>query len=575
LEFHTKLCTLRFFDPACGCGNFLVVAYRELRRLELVILKQLYGKQAAFNVEMLVRVNVNQFYGLEIEEFPADIARTALWLTDHQMNMEVSGLVGSPYIRIPFTASPTIRQADALTTDWKELLDPAQCSYILGNPPFIGARWMNPEQKAELNSVFGEIKGVGNLDYVSCWYKKAADYMQGTGLDAAFVSTNSITQGEQAVILFQSLFSQGIHINFAHQTFKWGNDAAHGQGQAAVHCVIVGFSYRERPNKRLFTYAKVTGEPAESAVKRINAYLYDAPQVFIESRNKPLCDVPEIGIGNKPIDGGNYLFTTDEKEAFITKEPQSAKRFRKWLGSDEFINGWCRWCLWLGDCPPEELRKMPEAMKRVEAVKAYRLASKSAPTRAIAAKPRRFHVENMPKTNYIVIPEVSSERRRYIPIGFLTPDVICSNKLKLIPNATVYHFGVLQSTMHMAWMRTVCCRLKSDYSYSNDIVYNNFPWPAPTDKQKSAIEKAAQAVLDARALYPKSSLADLYDPVATPPELVDAHKKLDKAVDSAYNREFDNDEQRVAWLFDLYQHLTGQLFTQTKKQGKGRKLKGA
>ena len=394
---------------------------------------------------------------------------------------------------------------------------------------------MNESQKADMDFVFGKLKNIGNLDYVTAWYKKAVTIMEGTPMKAAFVSTNSISQGEQPAILWKPLMEQGVFINFGVQSFKWHNEA---KGKAAVHCVIVGFSYHKTtPN--------------------INPYLVEAPNVFIESRNNPLCDVPPIGIGNKPIDDGNFLFSEDEMLKFVEQEPLSKKYFRPWFGSHEFINGYNRYCLWLGDCPASELRKMPEAMKRIEAVRQYRLASKSASTRKLADTPTRFHVENMPSTNFIVIPGVSSERRKYIPIGFLSPDVLCGDKLRIIPNGTLYHFGILTSNVHMAWMRAVCCRLKSDYSYSNNVVYNNFPWPVTTEDQKSDIEKLAQAILDARAKDKASSLADLYDPLAMPKELLKAHQSLDRAVMKLYGFAKDTTETDiVAALMARYQELT-------------------
>jgi hypothetical protein len=404
----------------------------------------------------------------------------------------------------------------------------------MGNPPFNGARMMSAEQKEDMLNVFGGLRGAGNLDYVTAWYKKAADMMSGTRIKAAFVSTNSITQGEQPALLWKPLMERGVKIIFGVPTFKWSSET---KGFAAVHCVIVGFSY-------------------VSAESVINPYLIEAPVVFIESRSEPLCGAPDIGIGNKPIDGGNYLFTEDEKNEFLEKEPQAEKWFRPWLGSHEFINRYFRYCLWLGDCPPDELRKMPECMKRVEAVRRFRLESKSDGTRKLAEYPRRFHVENMPESSYIVIPETSSERRNYIPIGFLTPDILCSNLVKIIPDATLYHFAILTSNVHMAWTRTVCGRLKSDYRYSKDIVYNNFPWAEANEKQKAEIEGLAQGILDARANYPESSLADLYDPLTMPPELLKAHKALDKAVMRLYG--FDpkaGEGEIVAGLMKRYRDI--------------------
>ena len=372
-----------------------------------------------------------------------------------------------------------------------------------------------------------------------------------------FVSTNSITQGEQVGALWPELLARGVRINFGHRTFQWTSEA---RGKAAVHCVIVGFALQDEPEKRIYDYETLKGEPHEIRAANVNPYLVDAPNFVLANRQTPICAVPEIGIGNKPIDGGHYLFTAEEKAEFLAKEPAAAPYFRRWLGADEFINGWERWCLWLGDCPPGQLRRMPEAMKRVEAVRTYRLASKSAPTRKLAETSMRFHVENMPADRFLLIPSVSSERRRFIPIGFIDPDTIASNLVLIVPHATLYHFGVLSSTMHMAWVRSACGRLKSDYRYSAGIVYNNFPWPQPTDAQRRKIEERAQGVLEARAAHPDDTLADLYDPAATPPDLVQAHRALDAAVDAAYGRRmFATEAERVAFLFDLYRKITAPL----------------
>mgnify|MGYP002427415359 CR=1 FL=1 len=425
-----------------------------------------------------------------------------------------------------------------------------ELDYIIGNPPFVSARMMGAGQKDDVNAIFPGWKNAGNLDYVSCWYKKASDLMAGTSIRSALVSTNSVTQGEAVANLWKPLFEAGVHIDFAHRTFRWDSEA---KIKAHVHCVIVGFSVAPNNAPKIL----YTSERAQ-AVQNINGYLLDAENVFVENRGKPICAVPEIGIGNKPIDGGNYLFTKEEMGEFLKAEPAAEKYFKPWYGSQEFINRCPRYCLWLGDCPPNELRRMPECLKRVEAVRQMRLASKSPGTVKLADKPTRFHVENMPKGTYIVVPEVSSERRRYVPMGFMTPDILCSNLVKIIPNATLYHLGVLTSNVHMAWMRAVCGRLKSDYRYSKDVVYNNFPWPTPTGAQKAKIEQTAQAILDARALYPDSSLADLYDETTMPPELRKAHQMNDKAVMLAYGFSVrDMTESKcVAELMRMYQQLT-------------------
>lgn len=401
-----------------------------------------------------------------------------------------------------------------------------------------------------MSHVFAGVKNSGVLDYVSAWYLKAAQFIQGTDIKVAFVSTKSITQGEQVGVLWRLLLDQyHVKIQFAHQTFKWTSEA---KGKAAVHCIIIGFGLNESNRPFIFEYETPEAEAYRVEVKHINPYLVDAPDVLLFNRSKPICDVPEIGIGNKPIDGGNYLFTEKEKEIFLIKEPKAAKYVRPWIGSDEFINGYRRYCLWLGDCPPEELRSMPEVMKRVEAVRQFRLQSKSKPTQKLAETPTRFHVENIPTSPYVVIPEVSSERRKYIPMGFLTPDILSSNLVKIVPNATIYHFGVLTSSMHMAWVRYVCGRLESRYRYSIGIVYNNFPWPEPSDKQRLAIEEAAKNIIEIRGQFPKSSLADLYDPLTMPPALVQGHNKLNTEVEKAYGKKFNVDANRVAFLFEKY-----------------------
>jgi hypothetical protein len=558
-DFHKKLRTLHFFDPACGCGNFLVITYRELRLLELEVLRVAYQDgQRLLDIHQHIAVDVDQFHGIEIEEFPAQIAQVALWLIDHQMNLRISDEFGAYFARIPLKATPQIVHGNALQLDWSDQLPPEHCSYVLGNPPFVGAKLMDDLQRADAQAVFTDIEGGGLLDFVAAWYVKAAHYVgradPGPGPRIAFVSTNSICQGEQVGVLWGHLLAQGLRIQFAHRTFSWRNEA---RGNAAVHCVIVGFGREDVPEKWLFDYPDARGEPQALRVARINPYLVDAPDVLLPRRSRPLCNVPAIGSGNKPIDGGHYLFTPAERDDFLAKEPGAAKSFRRWLGAEEFINGHERWCLWLGEAQPAELRALPEVMKRVQAVKALREASTSAPTRALAATPTRFHVEFVPDQPFLVIPEVSSERRPIIPIGHLQPSVLASNKLRLLPNASLLQFGVLTSGMHMAWVRATTGRMKSDFQYSISIVYNNFPWPEPSDAQRGAIEAAAQGVLDARAAFPGSTLADLYDPLTMPPLLAKAHAKLDAAVDAAYvvRRRFQSDADRVAFLFERYQEL--------------------
>ncbi len=555
--FHKKLSELTFLDPACGCGNFLVVAYRELRRLELSVIAerekiemQSSGTKWMLSANDVCLVNVNQFYGIEIEEFPAQIAQVAMWLMDHQMNIEVGNYFGEAYARIPLKASATIVCGNALQMDWETVVPKEKLNYIMGNPPFVGARYMNAAQKADLMQVFNNVKNAGDLDFVAAWYKKAADYMDCTSIETALVSTNSIAQGQSVANLWKHILTDlACSINFAYRTFKWTNEA---RGVAAVHCVIIGFSRNKERNQKII----VNEQDIVIRANHINGYLVDAADIFIENRTKPICSVPEMGMGNQPIDNGLYLFTEEEKQAFLNKELGAAPYFKQWLGAQEFINREIRYCLWLGDCSPAELKMLPECMKIVEAVRLYRSSSKRASTQKLANKPRRFQTENMPKGTYIAMPKVSSERRRYIPMGFLDEGALCSDLLFLIPGATLYHFGVLTSTMHMAWTRAVCGRLKSDYRYSNKIVYNNFPWPEATEAQQARIAELAQAVLDARALYPDCSLADLYDPNLMPDELTDAHRKLDAAVEKAYGRKFKDDAERVAFLFERYSELT-------------------
>lgn len=549
-KFQEKIAKLNFFDPACGSGNFLTETYLSIRRIENEIIRILRkdiieGQMTFGNIidteSIGVQVSISQFFGIEINDFAVTVAKTALWIAESQMLHETEKIVQMPLDFLPLKTNANITEGNALQVDWEAVVPKSSLSYIMGNPPFLGARMMGNEQKNDINLVFDGFKNVGNLDYVSAWYKKAADLIKGTKVRCAFVSTNSITQGEQPAILWKPLMEAGIKIDFAYRTFRWDSEA---KIKAHVHCVIVGFSMGNvKTEKRLYS-----GSAVGIASTNINGYLLDAPNIFIESRKKPLCKIPEIGIGNKPIDGGYYLFEKEEMDAFLVKEPKAAPYFRKWYGSREFINRSPRYCLWLGDCSPAELRKMPECLKRVDLVREFRLASKSAGTVKIAMKPTRFHVENMPKGTYIVIPEVSSERRRYVPMGFMTPDIMCSNLVKIVPDAELYHLGVLTSNVHMAWMRAVCGRLKSDYRYSKDVVYNNFPWVEPTDAQKAKIEQTAQAILDARAKYPDSSLADLYDEAAMPPELRKAHQQNDMAVMQAYGFRRRGEDGKLHWL---------------------------
>lgn len=559
LKYQDKLASLRFLDPACGSGNFLTETYMSLRRLENRAIEALTGGQAMLGFEEVnpIKVSIQQFYGIEINDFAVTVATTALWIAEAQMMNETERIIQFTGDFLPLKQYDHIHEGNALRKDWAEVVSPRELDYIIGNPPFVGARLMSKEQKDDVLDIFGKKwQNVGNLDYVCCWYKKASDYMQsaaaaGHVVRTALVSTNSISQGEQVADLWKPLVEQGLHIDFAWRTFRWDSESTL---KAHVHCVIIGFSVvaNEMP-RRLYISDEVCKE-----VENINGYLLAADDVYVESRNKPLCDVPSIGIGNKPIDGGNYLFLKEEMEEFLRLEPSARPYFREWYGSVEFINRRPRYCLWLGECTPAELRNMPHCLERVKAVREYRLDSPSEGTRKLADRPTRFHVENQPKENYIIVPKVSSERRRYIPMGLQAPNAFCSDLVFLIPSATLYHFGVLTSNVHMAWMRAVCGRLEMRYRYSKDIVYNNFPWPTPTEEMRAEIERTAQAILDARALYPDSSLADLYDEVTMPPELRRAHQQNDRAVMKAYAfpiKDF-TESDCVAALLKMYKEMT-------------------
>ena len=560
---YDKLPSIRVFDPACGCGNFLVIAYRELRRLELDLIDRLFSKggqsKGLLDISTMIRVSVEQFFGIEIDESAAHIAQVAMWITDHQLNLEAADRFGSTRPSVPLVHSPHIRHGNALHVDWEEVLPAADCTYIVGNPPFVGAKYLKPAQRQDVAVVMNGVPSFGLLDFVACWHVLAARYMRKNPLvRVSLVSTNSICQGEQVGVLWPLLLAQGIQIHFAHRTFQWSNE---GRGVAAVHCIIVGFGMQPAEQPRLFEYGSniKANEGQVQIVKRINPYLVDAPDVVLKRRSTPLSAVPPMGIGNKPIDDGNYLFTPEQKDAFIAKEPGSAPYFRRWLGSDEFLNGIERWCLVLKDLTPNQLAALPECRKRTESVRTFREKSGSGPTIALGATPRRFHVEFFPERSYLVVPKVSSEKRRFIPIGILEPDILASDLLMTVPDATLYHFGVLSSSAHNAWMRAVCGRLESRYRYSKDIVYNNFPWPAkPTTKKQQVIEAAAQEVLDARAMYPDSTLAQLYNLATMPAELVAAHAALDRAVDGAYCYKGGSaDASRVQFLFEKYLQAGG------------------
>lgn len=496
-----------------------------------------------------IKVSIQQFYGIEINDFAATVAKTALWIAESQMMKQTEEIVQMPLDFLPLKSYVNIFEGNALRVDWESVVPKGRLNYIMGNPPFVGARLMSKEQKADVNTLFAGWKNAGNLDYVCCWYKKASDLMRDTAIRSALVSTNSVSQGESVANLWKPLFEAGIHIDFAYRTFRWDSEASQ---KAHVHCVIIGFSSAANPKEKVL----YSGGHAQ-IVHNINGYLVDADNVFVENRNKPICNVPETGIGNQPIDNGQYLFEKEEMEAFLHTEPKAAPLFHQWYGSREFINRSPRYCLWLGECSPSMLRTLPNCLKRIENVKEYRLSSSRASTVKLAETPTRFQTENMPKGDYIVIPEVSSEKRKYIPMGYMNSTVMCSNKLRLMPDADLYEFGVLESNVHMAWMRAVSGRLKSDYDYSIKIVYNNFPWPTPTDEQRANIEQTAQAILDARNLYSNDSLADLYDERTMPPELRRAHQQNDKAVMQAYGFSIrDTTESTcVAALMKMYQQL--------------------
>lgn len=577
--FHDRLSRLRFFDPACGCGNFLVITYREMRRLELEVLKQLRflskdeigerALQGELSATKLSKLSVDQYYGIEIEEFPAEIARVALWVTDHLANIELSGEFGIAQFELPLEHTPNILNENALTKDWRDVVgEPDGNLFILGNPPFVGKQFRNEEQNADMARVFTDVASYGVLDYVCSWYVKAVRFIEARQTRVAFVSTNSITQGEQVGVLWGYLLRQGAKISFAHRTFKWSSEAP---GKAAVYCVIIGFGMSESPRRRLFDYDTPKAEPHEIEARNINPYLIDAADVVIRNRTRPICNVPDIVFGNMPNDGGHLLLSPAERDELLRRDAGAERFIRRFVGSQEFINGESRYCIWLKDVPPNEWRHFTALVERVDQVRQHRLTSARETTRRLADFPYLFGEIRQRETNYVLIPSVSSENRRYVPIGFMPADVVASNLVLFVPEATLYHFGVLTSTMHNAWMRQVCGRLESRYRYSNNLVYNNFPWPQePTDKQKERIEQTAQAVLDARAKYPGSTMAALYDSLAMPKELVDAHRANDDAVDAAYGkRGFKNELECLEFLFDLYRKYTEPLASVGGKKRRG------
>lgn len=561
-EFHKKLSTLKFLDPACGCGNFLVITYRELRLLELEVLRSLNKSGQGFlDVREIIWLDVDMMCGIEYEEFPARIAEVAMWLIDHQMNMQISNEFGQYFVRLPLKKAAKIFHGDALETEWENVVSKNELSYIIGNPPFIGSNIMKQNQRDQIVKLFDNSTGGGTLDYVTGWYIKAAKYIKDTKIKVAFVSTNSIVQGEQTNLLWGLLqYKYNIKIHFAHRTFKWNNEA---KGNAAVYCVIVGFANFDTNNKSIFEYEDIKGEAHEIKAKNINAYLIDARDILVEKKKKPICNVPDIIKGNYYAKSEGLIIEEEDLDYLITNEPNAKKWIKLLIGADEFINNRKRYCLWLVDCPPDELRKMPMVMERVNRVKEDRLKSTDKGMQNLA--PTRFRETNNPE-KCLVIPVVSSERRNYIPMGFIDKNTISTNGNLIMPNADLFHFGILMSAMHMAWVKNICGRLKSDYRYSKDIVYNNYPWPEnPTEKHTKSIEIAAQKVLDARAEFPNSSLADLYDPLTMPSSLIKAHNELDKAVDLAYRPQaFTSEANRMEFLFELYEKYTADLFTKEK-----------
>lgn len=554
---HDRIASIKIADPACGSGNFLTEAYRQLRTIENRILEAQSEGGLVLVEGDPIRVSLDQFYGIEINDFAVSVAKTALWITEEQMLRKTQELLpGYSFDFLPLRNLTNLFEGNALTTDWSTVF-PEELDYLVGNPPFLGARNQTKEQKAELLDVFDGTKNAGNIDYCGAWYMKAAKFTQGKHTRCALVSTNSICQGEQVANLWKPLYDMGIHIDFAHNTFRWDNEAA---DKAHVFCVIVGFS-RETVGKKLYLHESPDAPEEVYKPKSINSYLKDAPDIFIYSRSKPISQVPLMGIGSQPIDDGNYLFSDEEKDTFLREEPAAARFFHRWLGSREFLHDCPRWVLWLGNASFAEIKNLPKCRERIESVRKYRLASKRAQTQKAAERPQHFGTEIIPVDTSIIIPEVSSEHRRYIPMGFIGPETLCSNKVRLIPNATLYHFGVLQSQMHNAWVRVVTGRLKSDYQYSAAIDYNNFVWPDPTDAQKAEIERCAQAVLDARSDQDGATLADMYDPDNETffPDLMRAHRALDAAVEAAYGVDFNGDEEKVvAHLFKLYAEKVGE-----------------
>jgi hypothetical protein len=580
-QFHDKISSLTFLDPACGCGNFLVITYRELRLIEIEIIKILHKGQYVIDISHLVKLNVDKLYGIEYEDFPAQIAQVALWLIDHQMNMKLSEIFGEYFVRLPLNKSAIIIKGNALRLDWQSLLlntngqdCPRKFDFILGNPPFVGKQYQNIEQKSDLKYIFDGVKGSGVLDYVACWYKKAADYLRlyssssegslKNAIKVAFVSTNSIAQGEQVGILWNELFNRySIKIHFAHNTFKWSNEA---RGNAGVYVVIIGFANFDVKDKYLYEYESIISEPHVRKVKNINPYLVESDDFVILKRTKPICPVPEISFGSMPNDGGNLLLSDIEKNELVKSFPRSEDLIRPLISTKEYLNGEKRWCLWLKGVEPSEYNHIPEIVRRVHEVKKHRFQSKRITTNTLSDFPTLFAEDRQPTSKYIFIPLTTSENRIYIPFAFFDEHYIANNSASIIPTSTYYHFGIISSVMHMIWLNYVGGKLEGRYRYSNDIVYNNFPWPFnPSSKLVERIEHWASKVLAARKNFPNSTLSDLYDPVTMPPELVSVHKSLDNAVDLAYRSQpFGDNTKRIEFLFSLYKQYTSDLFKKSK-----------
>ena len=551
-EFQTHLSELTFLDPACGSGNFLTETYISLRRLENKVISQLLGGQTMMGFEEIspIKVHIHQFYGIEINDFAATVAKTALWIAEAQMMNETESIIKFNNDYLPLKSYNNIMEGNALRINWEDVVPKEKLSYIIGNPPFVGKSFQTKEQKEDMAIVMSDVKNYGNLDYVTCWHKKTANFIKGTSCEAALVSTNSICQGIAVPPLWKYLFAEGIHINFAYQTFKWNSESTQ---KAAVHCVIIGFSYKERKNKILFSEGKLYKK-----VDKINAYLLDADNIIIEDIHEPICDVPKTSVGSFPTDGGYLVFQEDELKDFIKLEPNAAKFIKPFIGPWEFINNRKRYCLWLKDCNPSEMCKMPLVLDRIKKVGSFRLSSSKKQTQKRAETPYLFAEDRQPESNYILLPRTSSASRKYIPIGFLDKNTIAGDTI-IIPQASIYHFGIITSNVHQAWMRLLCGRMKSDYRYSGTLVYNTFPWPSPTPEQKAKIEQTAQAILDARSKYPENSLADMYgDTMFLFPELLKAHRENDKAVMQAYGfpiKDF-TESDCVAELFKMYKAMT-------------------